>query len=168
MKLIVALNIFIGLIIGQVVELSDISSLSEEAKREYFRSHLVVKGAGFGKSTYNDWNVYQGLDNQLNTEQFFSLVGYEQENSDFSKRTKYPWKAFRYLGFILGIYGMTHEEYGGYNTGMHRPYQGLGLAFFVGGIYSHWILTTNPQLMQFETAKQIVDDYNKKLIKKLK
>ena len=49
MKFIVALNMFIGLIVGQVVELSDISNLSEEAKREYFRQHLLVKQNRFGK-----------------------------------------------------------------------------------------------------------------------
>ena len=100
MKFIVALNMFIGLIAGQVVKLSDVSNLSEEAKREYFRQHLLVKQNRFGKATYNDWIVYQGLDNQLNTEQFFSLVGYEPENSDFSKR-KYPWKAIRNLSLYI-------------------------------------------------------------------
>ena len=157
MKLIVTLNTFIGLILGQVVQLSDISNLSEKAKREYFRSHLLVKKAGFEKSTYNDWTVYKGLDNKLNAEQFFTVVGYEPESRDFSKRTRYPFKAFRYLGIILGINGMNDIET-----------SEIGLTLFVGGIYSHWFLIKHPQLMQFETAKQIVDDYNKKLIKKLK
>ena len=177
MRLLILLNFFIGIVLSQTVELSDISSLSEDAKREYFRSHLVVKQGGFGKKTYSDWTVYQGLDNQLKTEEFFSLVGYEPENSDFSKRTKWPWEVFRYIG-ILGGYTLmsnidTGDEY--YDQSSYEyvqeddeyPTLVPGILFFAGGLYSHWFLINNPQIMQYEAAKQIANDYNKKLIKNL-
>ena len=176
MRLVIILNVFIGLILSQTIELSDISKLSEDAKREYFRSHLVVKQGGFGKMTYNNWTVYQGLDNQLGTEEFFTLVGYEPENSDFSNRTKWPWKFFRYFGILSGYSMMSYVEpgdsYYSYSQGYveeddEYPTLVPGILFFAGGLYSHWYLVNNPQIMQYESAKQIADDYNKKLIKKL-
>ena len=171
MRLIIVLNVFIGLILSQTVELSDISRLSEDAKREYFRSHLVVKKGGFGKTTYNNWTVYQGLDNQLGTQEFFTLVGYQPEDSDFSLRTKLPWKAFRYLG-ILGGYQMitTVEREFDEDAWEYKdtyPLAGPGYLFLIGGLYAHYFIKSNPQIMQYESAKQIANDYNKKLINKL-
>ena len=70
---------------AQEVNLSDISNLSEDGKKEYFRNYLNVKSARFGKSTYNGWVVYQGLDKQLTTKEFLKFE--DMKDIKFSKNT---------------------------------------------------------------------------------
>tara|TARA_A100000164_G_scaffold235339_1_gene209012 strand:- start:32 stop:535 length:504 start_codon:yes stop_codon:yes gene_type:complete len=150
---------------AQEVNLSDISNLSEDGKKEYFRNYLNVKAARFGKSTYNGWVVYQGLDKQLTTKEFFSLVGYQPEDVNFSKRTKWPWKLFRNIGILGGLSMVNYVEEG---PPSEKPLMAPGILFLGGGFYSLYFLIKNPQLMLYDTAKQIADDYNKTLVKRIK
>ena len=136
-----------------------INELNDEKKLEFFRTKLTIEPASgiFGKPTYRNWTAFQGLDKQLNTEEFFSIVGFTEEAPDFSLKTKFPWKLFAYTGIVLGLPNIK--------PGLSNP---VGLIIFSGGAYSLYYYITHPQLTTYELAREIASNYNNKLIEQLK
>ena len=151
---------------------SAINDLNEEQKLEFFRTKMTIEPAMgfFGKITYRNWNAFQGLDKKLSTKEFFSITGYEAEAPDFALRTKLPWKGFAYFGLMLGLYGLTYEdwEYGDGPPKKIKPLAAPGILLFAGGAFSLYYYITHPQLTTYELAREIASAYNNKLIAQLK
>ena len=149
---------------------SAIDNLNEEQKLEFFRTKMTIEPAlgVFGKTTYRNWNAFQGLDKKLSTKEFFSITGYEAEAPDFALRTKLPWKGFAYFGLMFGLYGLTYERNPGYDIPDNKPLAAPGILFFAGGAYSLYYFITHPQLTTYELAREIASAYNNKLIAQLK
>ena len=158
---------------------SVINDLNEEQKLEFFRTKMTIEPAlgVFGKTTYRNWNAFQGLDKKLSTKEFFSITGYDAEAQDFALRTEFPWKGFAYFGLMFGLYGLTYERIesvpptdimGENEEEKTKPLAIPGIVFFAAGAYSLYYYINHPQLTTYELAREIASAYNNKLIAQLK
>lgn len=179
--LIWGLLLTISIVTAQIVE-----GLADDQKKEYNRRKLTVEkvteetgGMGwywtFFSKKVDTWRVFKGLDNLIAAEEFFRLTGYDEEADRVKKRledanSKTSLGAVLYVGGLIAMIipktETTHYEYLGDIEEITYPYVLPGLIASFGGIYFWYqgMLMKLKPVAPYQTASEIADEYNKKLI----
>jgi len=179
--LILSLIITIPSVFSQSVE-----NLTDDQKKEYNRRKLTVEQVsetsggmgwywGFFSKRVDTWRAFKGLGNQIEPEEFFRITGYIEEANKVKKNlenanSKITLGVVLYAGGLIGSlipktetqdlgYGVTYEE-------VSYPFLLPGTIAWLGGVYLWYqgMLMKLKPVAPYQTASDIADEYNKKLI----
>jgi hypothetical protein len=187
----------ITLILGLLFTLTiataqSVEGFSDDQKKEYNRRKLTVEQVsetsggmgwywGFFSKRVDTWRAFKGLANQIDAEEFFRISGYIEE-ADKVKKNLEDANQKTSLGVVLYIGGLvaslipeyeTVTDYGVYYDYTYEeityPYVIPGTIAWLGGVYL-WYQGTLMKLKPvapYQSASDIADEYNKKLIAEL-
>lgn len=168
------------------VQSQSIDSLTSDQKKEYNRRKLTVEKVsessggmgwywGFFSKKVDTWRAFKGLANQIEAEEFFRITGYTEEANKVRKSLddangKITLGVVLYGGGLVAMilpktetkdlgYGVSYDE-------ISYPYLLPGTIASVAGIYFWYdgMLKKLKPVAPYQSASDISDDYNKKLL----
>lgn len=179
--------LFLGLLMTATSVFSQkTENLTGDQKKEYNRKKLTVEQVsetsggmgwywGFFSKRVDTWRAFKGLANQIEAEEFFRITGYTEEADKVKKNlqdanSKITLGVVLYAGGLIGSliqktetkdlgYGVTYEE-------VSYPLLIPGTIALLGGIYFWYdgMLKKLKPVAPYQSAADIADEYNKKLI----
>jgi len=188
--MLIILSLFVSI---STLSSQSLESLSDDQKKEYNRRKLTVEKVsessggmgwywGFFSKRVDTWRAFKGLANQIEAEEFFRITGYTEEADKVRKNLddangKITLGVVLYAGGLIGSLipktetRTEHYEYLGdidYEE-ITYPYLIPGTIAWLGGIYFWYdgMLKKLKPVAPYQTAADIADEYNKKILKEI-
>ncbi len=188
--MLIILSLFVSI---STLSSQSLESLSDDQKKEYNRRKLTVEKVsessggmgwywGFFSKRVDTWRAFKGLAKQIEAEEFFRITGYTEEADKVRKNLddangKITLGVVLYAGGLIGSLipktetRTEHYEYLGdidYEE-ITYPYLIPGTIAWLGGIYFWYdgMLKKLKPVAPYQTAADIADEYNKKILKEI-